>query len=477
MDLLQVKGCLIVDAQGRPVRLRGFGVGGWMNTENFINGYPGFESGLRMAVADALGAEQAEFLFDRMLDYFLAEPDIAFMKECGATVVRLPLNYRHFERDRQPFRYLDPGFERLNRVIEWCRRHGLHVILDLHAAPGWQDPDWHSDNYGRITLIWQHPHFQDRFVAIWEELARRYKGDPVIAGYNIMNEPVTGAPFGFFGFKYRPDWDVLNRLYRRAVGAIRKIDPEHIIFLEGDFFSVLFSGLESPFADNLVYSSHNYLKPGFGPGPYPGGSVTGSWDRNRMKQNFMEQEGTVFARQHQVPLWVGEFGGAFDGPARELRCRLQAIDDQIDVFEESGSHWTIWTYKDVGMMGLVTVNPESEYIRTVAPALKLKRELATDSWVTSQPRTRVKARVSELGDAVLKCLPDTGADPERFKFYLEQTALAGYVATFMQPVWAKCFAGLSASVLDRVMQSFAFENCRVNPGLKAILQRHMARPA
>ena len=62
-------------------------------------------------------------------------------------------------------------------------------------------------SYGRITLIWHHPHFQDRFVALWEEFARRYKGNPVIAGYNVMNEPVTGAPYGFFGYPYKPDWE------------------------------------------------------------------------------------------------------------------------------------------------------------------------------------------------------------------------------------------------------------------------------
>jgi hypothetical protein len=104
MDLLQVKGDQIVDSQGRSVFLRGVCVGGWMNMEDFINGYPGPENGL--CDAKALGAEKAESFFDRWLDYFFAEADVEFLKSLSCTVVQLPLNYRHIESDLAPFEYL-----------------------------------------------------------------------------------------------------------------------------------------------------------------------------------------------------------------------------------------------------------------------------------------------------------------------------------------------------------------------------------
>ena len=138
MDILQVQNGKIVDAQANPVRLRGVCVGGWMNMEHFINGYPGDEHGLRATVAGVLGSQTAQFFFDRMLDYFWDEQDVAFLKRCGATVVRLPLNYRHFERDSNPFEYLDTGFARLDRALTWCAQHGIYAILDLHAVQGWQ---------------------------------------------------------------------------------------------------------------------------------------------------------------------------------------------------------------------------------------------------------------------------------------------------------------------------------------------------
>src|SRR5512141_2456186 len=173
------------------------------------------------------------------------------MKECGATVVRLPVNYRHFERDDAPFQYLEKGFGRLEQMVGWCAKHGLYVIIDLHAVQGWQNTDWHCDNPSRQTLFWTQRQFQDRFVALWEEFARRYKGNPVIAGYGVMNEPLKGELIGSLDDNYQPEWDVLNLVYRLVVSAIRSIDPDHIICLEGDQFSVKFSGLDAPFADNL----------------------------------------------------------------------------------------------------------------------------------------------------------------------------------------------------------------------------------
>jgi len=231
MDFLCVNKNAIVNSAGNRIQLRGFGVGGWMNLENFINGYPGSESQLRRICVQELGTTRTHVLFDRMMDYFLSEPDIKFMKQCGANVVRLSLNYRHFESDEQPFTYLEQGFHGVNKAVDWCANNNVYVILDLHSVQGWQNPDWHCDNPNRISLIWEHALFQDRFIALWQEFARRFKGNPTIAGYNIMNEPVTGDLMGPSPFLYNPDWDSLNGLYRTTVDAIREIDPDHIIFL------------------------------------------------------------------------------------------------------------------------------------------------------------------------------------------------------------------------------------------------------
>ncbi len=473
MDLLQVNGNRVVNANSQPIYLRGACVGGWMNMEEFINGYPGSEHGVRTVMARKFGAETAQFFFDRMLDYFFSEDDVVYLRSLGTTAVRLPLNYRHFESDRRPFEYLGAGFARLDRALGWCEKHGLYVILDMHAVPGWQNPDWHCDNSTRHTLFWQQVHFQDRFVALWEEFARRYQGRAVIAGYNVMNEPVSNAPFGRFSNRYESDWAALNRLYRRVTTAIRAIDPNHIIFLEGDLFSREFDGFEPPFAPNLVYSSHNYTDGGFGPGPYPGLINGERWDCQKQTQFFLTCSGVRFTRKHNVPLWVGEFGAAYNGLAQEIPDRLRALDDQLSIFNQHGVHWTMWTYKDIHVMGWVQLVPDAPYVQTIRRVLDAKRDLSTDFWMGWIPATPAKAKVFELADAIERVLGDATIESDANRIFLSQAALSGYAAGLMQPFYARCFEGCSRAQLDQVLQSFAFKQCRPHAALIEVIRKHL----
>ena len=487
MDRLTVNKNKITDSQGNPVQLRGTCIGGWMNMEDFINGFTGTEHALRYTVSEILGASKAEFLFERLQHYFFGEDDIRFIKSWGANTVRIPLNYRHFEDDEAPFTYKESGFQQLDKIVNLCEQYGLYVILDLHAVQGYQNTHWHSDNDVRHSFFWHDRTYQDRFVALWEEFARRYRGKTVIAGYNVMNEPCVNSPHGdyphtFFG-NYKPDWDRMNAVYQRIVGAIRKIDPATIIFLEGDMYSKLFEGLEAPFADNLVYSSHNYTAAGFGPGPYPGivdarnaNMDRGKyWDAKVQEEEFLNHQGTRYTQQHQVPLWVGEFGSVYNGPAGEVQDRLKAMDDQIGIFEQYGAHWTTWTYKDVGVMGLVTLDPESEYMQRIASIIKMKHELNTDDWMIWLPGHKARQLAGELASHLEEAIGDPGINHSYNVAGISQSILTVYAGALIQPAYAKLFQGLSEEAIDKTMQSFAFRNCSLNEGLLNILQKHTSQ--
>ena len=465
MKMLQVQGNKIVDAGGQPVQLRGTCVGGWMNMENFINGYPGSEYGLRARMAAVLGPAKGQFFFDRMLDYFFSEADIAFIKSTGSSVVRLPINYRHFELDEAPFQYLESGFKRLDEAIARCEKHGLYSIIDLHGVRRRRSSNPHSMNGSRVSLFWSQRQFQDRFVALWEALARRYAGNATVAGYNLMNEPVTGAPDGHYGYTYHTDWDGINAIYRRTVEAIRKIDPEHIIFLEGDRYSTLFEQLDAPFAPNLVYSSHNYTAGGFGPGAYPGLVNGERWDRKKHLEVFETHGGTRYAQKHNVPLWVGEFGSAYNGPVHENPDRIHSMVDQIGVYEDFGAHWTTWTYKDIDVMGWVQLDPRSEYMERIKPALRAKKALTADHWMRWLPPTPTRQKVFELAQDIEELIPIEGLDSTANATYLAQSTLSCYAATLLQPAFVQCFKDVSENDIDRIMQSFAFENCVKNEPL------------
>jgi aryl-phospho-beta-D-glucosidase BglC (GH1 family) len=94
---LSTHGPRIETSSGTPVVLRGVGLGGWMNMENFITGYPSAESLQRRALFKVLGEENYARFFSRLLDVFFTDEDAAFLASLGVNCVRLPVNYRHFE--------------------------------------------------------------------------------------------------------------------------------------------------------------------------------------------------------------------------------------------------------------------------------------------------------------------------------------------------------------------------------------------
>ena len=490
MEFLHVKGPDIVDAKGKKVRLRGTCPGGWMNMEDFINGHPGAEHTLRAQMADVLGASRAEFFFDRLLNYFFNEDDVIFLRKAGASCVRFPINYRHFEDDEAPFKYKESGFARLDKVLHACEKHGLYVILDLHSAQGWQNVHWHSDNANRHSLLWTTSQYQDRYISLWAEFARRYKNSAVIAGYDILNEPNSNSEYGDYPWNiysnYKPRYDRMNSLFRRVVAAIRKNDTKHIIFLEGDNYAKDFAGFDAPYDDNIAYSSHNYTVPGFGPGQYPGtihprsasaGSAGQQWDRARQETFFLNADGTKFTKQHNVPLWVGEFGSVFNGPPEENPDRLRALDDQIGIFEQHNAHWTTWNYKDIGVMGMLTLSPSSPYMERIADLLKKKRALGTDDWMSWLPPTPIKDDVSSLADTIFHEVADPGLDQQYNIRCLKQSVLCYYTGTLMQPLYAGLFKGLSENELDHVLSSFSAKQCETNQGLVDVLSKYMKMPA
>src|SRR3954451_17502730 len=191
--IIQVSGASLALPDGSPVVLRGVGLGGWMNMENFITGYPGTESQQRKALRAALGEEGYRRFFDRFLDDFFTDADAQFLAGLGLNCVRIPLSYKHFEDDDRPGQLKEEGFRRLDQAVDACARAGILSILDLHALPGYQNQHWHSDNPTHWAHFWTHRDFQDSVVHLWEALAEHYRDNPWVGGYQPIN---TGTPLG-----------------------------------------------------------------------------------------------------------------------------------------------------------------------------------------------------------------------------------------------------------------------------------------
>jgi hypothetical protein len=443
------------------VLLRGFGLGGWMNMENFITGYAGTESQQRRALRRVLGPEAYERFFDRFLEVFFTDEDAAFLASLGLNSLRIPFNYRHFEDDDAPMVIKQEGFRLLDRVIEACANRGIYTILDLHAVPGAQNQHWHSDNPTQWAAFWTHRHFQDRVVNLWEAIADRYRDNPWVAGYNPVNEPADaeGATIGPF--------------YRRLEAAIRTVDPHHILFLDGNRYSTQFDQLGDPLP-NTVYTAHDYALPGFiDGGPYPGVSRGGYVDRDTVEQTFLAR--TAYMRETGTPIWVGEFGPVYTGDPDRDEQRYRLLEDQLEIYTRYDASWALWTYKDIGLQGVVSVDPSSPYLRRIAPVLEKKARLGVDAWGSTDEGVR------EILDPIERLFEQEFPEFAPYPWGAPRW-IAGHVrhvmlAEAMVDDFARAFEGVTPDQAEQLADAFAFRRCVIRDRLAELLQRSVARSA
>jgi aryl-phospho-beta-D-glucosidase BglC (GH1 family) len=455
--LIRVDGDHLATAAGEPVRLRGVGLGGWMNMENFITGYPSTEELQRKALRKVLGQDVYDAFFDRFLEVFFTDADARFLAEQGMNCVRVPFNYKHFEDDDRPMELKESGFRLLDRAIDACARHGIYTVLDLHAVPGFHNQRWHSDNPTHRSFFWTHRHFQDRVVHLWEALADRYKDNPWVAGYNPLNEPADS------------DGDTIGPFYERLHKAIRAVDPHHVIYLDGNRHATEFGAFREPW-ENTVYTVHDYALAGFADsGDYPGTSRGHYVDRAYVEQRFLQR--SEYMRRTGTPIWVGEFGPVYSGdPARDEH-RYRVLADQLEIYDEHGAGWSLWTYKDIGLQGVVHAAPDSAYLQRIAPVLEKKARLGVDVW--GGVDTGVRHILDPLERTVAEEFPDFDPLPFGQQQWIHVLVRHILLAEPMVDDFARCFAGIDADEARVLADCFSFEQCVVRPRLVAELGKHL----
>jgi len=463
-SVLFVRGDKIVDGSGQPVILRGYNIGGWMNMENFLTGYPGTESQHRRVLRRVLGPELYDAFFEEFMTVFFDDADARYLASLGMNSVRIPFNYRHFEDDARPFELKESGFALLDRAVAHCQQHGLYAVLDFHALPGSQNQHWHSDNETHKAGFWVYRHFADRVVHLWEALAARYRGNATVAGYNIMNEPAD------------PDGDMIKPFYDRVVEAVRRVDPDHIIFLDGNRYSTDFSAFENlPVYPNTVYTAHDYALPGFVyGGPYPGVTNGVFVDRDRVEQAFLRR--TEFMRSTGTPIWIGEFGPVFTGDPERDDQRYQLLADQLDIYQQYGAGWSIWAYKDVGGEGLVSAAPDSPWRERIRDVMAKKARLGVDHWGSLD--TEIRHIMTPIEETFAKEYPDFDPFPFGQLNWISTLVRNIVLAEPMVDDFGRCFADVTRVETARELaDSFRLENCVVRERLAAVLSASARQPS
>jgi aryl-phospho-beta-D-glucosidase BglC (GH1 family) len=331
----------------------------------------------------AMGRNKYEYFFHRFMQHFFTERDADLLQSIGLNCVRVPFSYKHLEDDMNPRVLKEKGFMHLDRVVEICSSRGIHTILDLHTVPGCQNGDWHSDNHTSYAAFWDFKDHQDRTVWLWEHIARRYKNNIWVAGYNPLNEPCDPLQVRVAAF------------YDRLEQAIRAIDPSHILFFDGNTFAMEWKGFHR-ILPNSVYSIHDYSMMGFSTGSRYRGEPE---QKSKLRAQFARK--CEFHHQHGVPIWVGEFGPTYEREGPETSDinaeRYNLLAEQLEIYEKAEISWSIWTYKDIGVMGVVSTSPESAWMKLLQPFLEKKAGLQVDSF-TTRPSKEVDVLLANFAD-------------------------------------------------------------------------------
>ncbi|MEI8350480.1 MAG: cellulase family glycosylhydrolase [Candidatus Omnitrophota bacterium] len=339
--------------------IKGVNIGSWLLMEGYILGGRNIaESTLKRQFEKINGKSELEVFSRLFRENFIQEEDFKNISAFGANTVRLPFNCRLIEP--KPFRYSNTGIGYLKKALSWAEKYNIKIILDLHAAQGAQNEDWHADSGGK-ALLWEKKTYRERMCALWEVVASACKDEPALLGYDLLNEPVLGER----------STDIVKRLYQQTIARIRAIDTEHTIFLEGDIWAQRIDFLKELIADNICISIHAYapLEYTFNFTPFykfPGQIGNTFWDANCIRK-YLEPY-AAFSRKNNVMIFVGEFGINWRGG---LWGELEYLKSMLKTFEEFGFGYTYWTYKAIahhafpdGIYQAIANNP---YIKREGP--------------------------------------------------------------------------------------------------------------
>ncbi len=298
-----------IGSDGKPLLLKGINLGNWLLPEGYMFKFKSANSPRRIeaVINQLVGEDEARRFWKEYRDNYITRDDIRFIKQTGFNSIRVPFNYRLFVMDDDPQRLEGPGYEMLDRVVNWSRREGLFVIFDMHGAPGGQTGDNIDDSWG-YPFLFESAESQDLTIRIWRKIAARFVKEPIVIGYDLLNEPIAHY---FENDNLNPR---LEPLYRRIVAAIREVDRNHIILLGGSRWNTNFSVFGPPFDNKLAYTFHKYWMD--------------------VNQSAI-QEYVDFRNKHNVPVWMGESGENTDEWIASFRSLL----------EQNNIGWCFWPYK------------------------------------------------------------------------------------------------------------------------------------
>ena len=173
---------------------------------------------------------------------YIQEKDISRIASWGMDHVRLPVDYFIFESDDNPGVYQESGLAYIDGCLEWCRKNGLNMVIDLHHAPGF------FFGNGDKNCLMEDAAMQERYINIWKFFAKRYSQEKGSLIFELLNELVA---------KSSEQW---NDLWARTAAAIHAISPDRKIIVGGNNWNSVneLKNLTVSENPNILYTFHCY---------------------------------------------------------------------------------------------------------------------------------------------------------------------------------------------------------------------------
>lgn len=346
-NYLHASGTQIVDGSGANFLIKGIGTGNWMIQEGYMmqsSDVAPTQHEFRDKLIATIGHDRTNQFYDKWLANHFRKIDVDSMAAWGFNTVRVAMHYLWFTLpiEDEPVAgqntWLDKGFVMMDSLLKWCGDNNMYLILDMHGTPGGQGKNADISDYDPSKpSLWESEDNKNKLVALWKKLAERYKNEPWIGGYDMINE--TNWDFensgNINGCACNSNTPLLD-MHKRIIDAIRTVDNNHIVFVSGNCWGGNYNGMDAlaSYDSNLAYTFHKY------------------WNYNDAGaiQGMLDKRQTL-----NVPMWMSESGENSN----------TWFTDAITLFESNNIGWSWWPVKKSGVNNILKIKTNADYTRLI----------------------------------------------------------------------------------------------------------------